>query len=171
MFVAGIVATMVVSVAVATVLCSFFAVGPQGEQGIQGIQGEQGAQGIQGEKGDTGETGATGEQGEQGEQGIQGLPGGFGAPDYDSGWTTPAYLEDSGSSVLLEHNLGQENNLFVYVIGRVFSTTDGEAHYGINEGYSWITYDENSIMIFLVDETEDVIVNTDEVKVLIWIIE
>jgi len=51
------------------------AIGPQGIQGIQGetgLTGPQGEQGIQGLTGDKGDTGATGPQGLQGEQGPKG---------------------------------------------------------------------------------------------------
>ncbi|MGD9131380.1 MAG: hypothetical protein PVH73_07395 [Candidatus Bathyarchaeota archaeon] len=182
-FVAGIVATMIVSVAVSTVLCSFFAVGPQGEQGIQGIQGIQGPQGIQGEtgpqgpKGDTGDTGAQGLQGEQGQQGetgeqgskgdtgdtgpmgSMGPAGGFGDPDYDSGWIHLAV----GDYTDFKHDLEQEDDLFVYIIGRYYY--EGYYWYCQDPYYiTWITLDANTLTVFRLNED----IYYEQARMLIW---
>jgi hypothetical protein len=77
-FLAGLIAAILISSVVSTVVSTQWAVGPQGPEGPQGSQGEQGetgaagatgATGPQGEKGDKGDTGATGETGPEGPPG------------------------------------------------------------------------------------------------------
>jgi len=94
-----------------------------------------------------------GPQGPIGPQGLQGPPGGFGAPDYDSGWVS---FESVSSS--LDHGLGTKN-LFVYLVGRQFSLLepagwrthqkkigtddDGDDLWGVY----WSLIDENTIYV------------------------
>ena len=77
-FLAGLIAAILISSVVSTVVSTQWAVGPQGPEGPQGPQGEQGetgaagatgATGPQGTKGDKGDTGATGETGPEGPPG------------------------------------------------------------------------------------------------------
>ena len=161
MFIAGIVIAILASIALSTVIAAQFAVGPQGpegpqgEQGIQGIlgiQGVAGPEGLQGPKGDKGDTGSqgpkgdtgdtgpegpkgdTGEQGLQGEVGPEGPAGGFGAPDYDSGWRniTVAYN--------ITHNLGTQD-ILIYLIAK---NEDGNI---ISRAHSFWIADDNTLQI------------------------
>ncbi len=157
MFVAGIIIAVLLSVAImASLHTTSFFIGPQGKQGIQGEQGVQGIQGLTGNTGATGATGATGETGAIGATGPQGLPGGFGAPNYNSGWlSVPA-----GDIVTVTHNLGQENNLLVYILEK-----DSTGAYIGQGDCRWMTLDSNTI---------DVIVNDDfaaQIQVFIWVIQ
>ena len=80
-FIAGLVAAILVSSSLSTVIATQWAKGPQGEigpqgiQGPQGSQGDQGPQGVQGVQGPKGDKGDTGDQGPQGIQGVQGPQG------------------------------------------------------------------------------------------------
>ena len=138
MFVAGIIIAILVSSALSTVIAIQFAVGPQGPIGLQGPKGDKGDQGVQGIIGPQGLQGVTGPQGVHGPQGVQGViglegpkgdtgdvgplgiqgiqgpAGGFGAPDYDSGWVSLSTQETG----YFTHNLGTEDNLLVYICGR-----------------------------------------------------
>ncbi|MGD2066469.1 MAG: hypothetical protein PVI43_04800 [Candidatus Bathyarchaeota archaeon] len=181
MFMVGIVIAILASTALSTVIATQLAVGPvgpegpQGDQGIQGIQGPvgdtgpMGQQGPKGDKGDTGATGSqgpkgeqgeTGDQGPQGEQGIQGeigpqgSPGGFGAPDYDSGWMT---IE--GVALNLVHNLGTQE-ILVYLYSK--NPTTGAINGGVHT--FWIM-DDNTLQIIRSPDMD-----TIDFRVLIWII-
>ncbi len=203
MFVAGIIVAILVSSALSTVIATQFAVGPQGPvgpqgskgdqgytgehgvtgpQGLQGVTGSQGVTGPQGAAGATGADGAQGIQGPEGDtgpqglQGIQGPVGGFGAPDYDSGWVAL----HNGETVFFTHNLGTEDNLFVYLYGRALYFGQWVYHQDVlgtdtflsgSEyvwiGASWYTLNENEIGV--VRATDDL--SWDECRVLIWEIE
>jgi len=194
-FIAGIIIAILLSTVISLSLSIQFSVGPQGNtgpqgsQGEQGIQGIQGTQGIQGETGPQGLTGATGSQGqkgddgEQGIQGVQGLQGidglqgiqglrgekgdmgpigAFGDPDYDSGWVHLSV----GDYTDFKHNLGQEDNLFVYVIGRFYG---GGYWWYCQDSYwiSWYTLDSNTLTIYRFYDDD----SYDQARVLIWKIE
>lgn len=160
-FFVGMVLAIIISVSITLVMRPYF-VGPQGEQGIQGIQGPIGPQGL---KGDTGDTGPQGLQGEQGPKGDMGPAGGFGEPDYNSGWRIPTYTEDLGTGCKIIHNLEQMEGLFVYITGRHY--LEGEYFYGINYGFRWVTLDSNTIATFLTNELD---IFPEEMRVQIWII-
>jgi len=203
MFVTGIIIAILLSSALSTVLAIQLAVGPQGpigqqgpkgdkgDQGIQGligpqgpqgvtgpqgIHGPQGTQGATGTEGDKGDTGDVGPQGIQGIQGIQGPAGGFGAPDYDSGWVSLSSQENG----YFAHNLGTEDNLLVYICGRAMylgqwvyhqdylgtdSFLSGEDY--IMFGASWFTVSENEIGV--VRGNADL--SWEQCRVYIWQIE
>lgn len=144
------------------------ATGPQGLTGATGVQGATGPAGADGEDGATGPQGiqgiqgATGATGPQGLQGLQGPAGGFGAPDYDSGWVSLA----SDDWTDFTHNLGQEDNLFVYIYGRNYDL--GYWWYGQDSFYiSWITLDENTISVYRLSPD----IQYQQARVLIWKIE
>jgi len=192
MFVAGIVLAILLSSVISLSLSMQFAVCPKGEMGAQGLIGEQGIQGpqgIQGEKGDKGNTGATGavgatglrgatgtqgatgEEGIQGETGLQGPKGdtgdigpmgpagGFGDPDYDSGWISLTL----GDFTDFTHNLGQEDNLFVYIYGRNYDL--GYWWYIQDSFYiSWLTLDENTISVYRLSTDSQY----QQARMLIW---
>ena len=197
LFVAGIIIAILASCLVSTIIATQLSIGPQGQQGIQGIQGPQGdqgalgpqgiqgvtgpqgvqgPQGIQGLQGDTGPEGPIGPQGEtglQGIQGIQGMPGGFGSPDYDSGWGHLSNIETN----YFTHNLGSKDNLFVYLYGRAMwmgdyvyhqdyigtdSYLEGNQYYWV--GASWFTVSDNEIGV--VRGFDDL--SWEECRVFIW---
>jgi len=176
-FILGVTIAIIFSVITSLALSMHFAVGPQGEMGLQGPQGETGLQGPKGEKGEEGlqgtqgETGLQGPQGIQGSQGLkgekgdtglQGLTGGFGNPDYDSGWVHLA-LNDYTD---FRHNLGQEDNLFVYIIGRYYY--EGYYWYCQDTYYiTWITLDANTLTVFRLEEDTFY----EQARVFIWKIE
>jgi len=99
---------------------------------------------------------------------------GFGAPDYDSGWT----VINPGTNVNVTHNLGTED-LFVYLYGR-FRNTLGDmrwiyhqTNFGTNIfglGDEWVqrgaqwSSDENSIVVFR-EYTDE---SWEEFRVIIW---
>ncbi len=78
-FVAGIIAAILVSSVASAALSSGFIGQGQGPQGIQGIQGIAGLTGPQGPKGDTGATGLQGAKGDKGDTGTTGVTGPAGA--------------------------------------------------------------------------------------------
>lgn len=197
LFVAGIIIAILASCLVSTIIATQLSIGPQGPQGIQGVQGPQGdqgsagaqgiqgvpgaqgvhgPQGIQGPQGETGLEGPVGPQGEiglQGPQGIQGVPGGFGAPDYDSDWVPLSNIETN----YFIHNLGSQDNLFVYLYGRATwmgdyvyhqdyigtdSYLEGDLYSWV--GASWFTVDDNEIGV--VRGFDDL--SWEECRVLIW---
>jgi hypothetical protein len=106
-------------------------VGPHGEQGPIGPTGATGPQGSQG---DAGPTGPQGPQGAVGPEGPQGLSGGFGAPDYDSGWINITLLS------FVSHNLGTQDVL-VYLLAK---NEDGAI---INQAHSFLIFDDNTVEI------------------------
>jgi hypothetical protein len=167
-FIAGIIVAILVSSALSTTLCIFFAAGPEGPQGEigpqgpQGIQGETGSAGPKGEQGVQGSKGVQGEKGEQGETGPQGPTGGFGDPDYDSDWI---HLS-AGDYTDFKHNLGQEDDLFVYIIGRYYY----EGYYWYcQDPYAilWITLDENTLTVFRLKEDS----YYEQARVFVWKLE
>jgi len=80
-FIAGLVAAILVSSSLSTVIATQWARGPHGAVGLQGLKGDvgdtgpQGLQGIQGEQGPQGEQGLQGIQGPKGDKGDEGPPG------------------------------------------------------------------------------------------------
>jgi len=137
-FIAGLVAAILVSSSLSTVIATQWARGPQGEQGpqgIQGIQGPKGDKGDTGEQGPAGADGATGPQGPQGEQGPigpegpQGPPGLY-TPEYDSGWVDISNM--AGQYLNISHNLNS-TDIFVDIQGK--TTTGG----GIHQKYLGLT--------------------------------
>lgn len=188
-FISGIIIAVLLSTVISLGLSMQFAVGPQGQTGLQGPTGATGPQGVAGPQGQmgpqgatgpigpqgqTGLTGETGPQGPQGEQGIQGPKGdtgdigpmgpagGFGDPDYDSDWI-PLTIDDF---TLFTHNLGQEDNLFVYLYGRYY---DQGYWWYIQDSYwvSWVTLDEHTIGVFRLSEDTQY----EQGRLLIWKIE
>ena len=104
------------------------------------------------------------------------MAGGFGAPDYDSGWVSLS----TQATEYFTHNLGAEDNLFVYICGRAMwmgewvyhqdyigtdSFLQGEEYLWV--GASWYTVNENEIGVVrgLADGT------WEECRVFIWEIE
>jgi len=71
-FLAGLIAAILVSSVVSAVVSTQWAVGPQGPEGPQGPQGEQGVQGLTGDTGPAGPTGPAGAAGATGPQGPAG---------------------------------------------------------------------------------------------------
>ena len=93
------------------------------------------------------------------------IQGGFGSPDYDSGWITI----DPGETKSMEHGLGTDEDLFVYVIGRYREGQTNQLYYGLGYlgdteiGNGW-TMDDTFISI-----TRGVAdVHWDETRVYIW---
>ena len=86
--------------------------GPEGPRGPKGSSGIQGITGVPGPEGPVGPVGPPGPQGVEGPLGERGPAGGWGAPDYDSGWVSVS----PGDTVRLQHGLGLE--VFVYILGK-----------------------------------------------------
>ena len=111
-------------------------------------------------------------QGEPGPQGPVGPEGGFGAPDFDSSWRVISQSEN----YYLEHNLGEDQNLFVYLYGKdqsgqihqQYLGTDGHNELDIDHtrGAYWKTSDSNNLIIHR--EAQDSL--WVEFRALIWII-
>ena len=133
-------------------------IGPQGPKGDTGETGSTGSQGAKGDKGDTGATGPQGPKGDKGDTGLQGPPGGFGAPNFDSDWLR---FSVGQTSAVITHNLGQKDNLFVYILER--NSTNNVYYYG-NEDVAWVTLDNNRIAVIRYDNFGA------EVRMLIWVI-
>jgi len=74
-FLAGIIAAILVACTVSTLASTQIITGPQGPQGPQGSPGETGAPGSQGPQGATGSTGSTGATGTTGATGATGPAG------------------------------------------------------------------------------------------------
>jgi hypothetical protein len=96
---------------------------------------------------------------------ITTVQGGLGSPDYDSGWIRI----DPGETKSLEHGLGTDEDLFVYVIGRYREGQTNQLYYGLGYlgdveiGNGW-TMDDTFISI-----TRGVAdVHWDETRVYIW---
>jgi hypothetical protein len=96
---------------------------------------------------------------------ITTVQGGLGSPDYDSGWITI----DPGETKSMEHGLGTDEDLFVYVIGRYREGQTNQLYYGLGYlgdveiGNGW-TMDDTFISI-----TRGVAdVHWDETRVYIW---
>ena len=92
-------------------------------------------------------------------------PGGFGKPDYDSGWMDIG----AGASMSFTHGLGT-TNVYVYVVGR---NADGLIHqmdYGFTlagssrYGLAWLSLDSNSIWVTRGPDDE----NWVQVRMMIW---
>lgn len=133
-------------------------IGPQGEQGIQGLAGAIGATGVKGDTGVQGERGLKGDIGATGVIGPQGPPGGFGTPNYDSGWISLI----AGDFTNVNHNLGQDN-LFIYIIAR-YNIGGTNMYYQAN--LIWSIKNVNTISIFRA--SDDTIYS--QVQVQIWVI-
>ena len=58
---------------------------------------------------------------------ITTVQGGLGSPGYDSGWITI----DPGETKSMEHGLGTDEDLFVYVIGRYREGQTNQLYYGL----------------------------------------
>ena len=86
--------------------------GPEGPRGPKGSSGVQGITGVPGPEGPVGPIGPPGPQGVEGPPGVRGPAGGWGAPDYDSGWVSMSL----GGTLRLQHDLGLE--VFVYILGK-----------------------------------------------------
>lgn len=96
---------------------------------------------------------------------ITTVQGGLGSPDYDSGWIRI----DPGETKSMEHGLGTDEDLFVYVIGRYREGQTNQLYYGLGYhgdveiGNGW-TMDDTFISI-----TRGVAdVHWDETHVYIW---
>jgi hypothetical protein len=96
---------------------------------------------------------------------ITTVQGGLGSPDYDSGWIRI----DPGETKSLEHGLGTDEDLFVYVIGRYREGQTNQLYYGLGYlgdveiGNGW-TLDDTFISI-----TRGVAdVHWDETRVYTW---
>jgi hypothetical protein len=133
-FAVGMVASILISVLLSTVIATQLAVGPQGEQGPVGPTGDTGPQGSQGPQGATGDTGPEGPQGQVGPEGPQGPPGGFGAPDYDSGWQNITIV------YYVTHNLGTQD-ILVYLLAKNENGTI------INGAHSFSMFNDDTIII------------------------
>lgn len=158
MFIAGLIAAILVSSALSLVVATQLATGPQGPEGAQGPQGVQGVQGVQGLQGETGPPG----------------PAGILSPDYDSGWE----LVDGRIVVEFEHNLGT-SDVFVYVLAKWYRDWEGSGgpmvhqffyggdtylDTGQTQGFYWDCYTENPNMI----QVSQYGGRADELRVLIW---
>jgi hypothetical protein len=116
-FLAGLIAAILVSSVVSAVVSTQWAVGPQGPEGPQGPQGEQGIQGLTGDTGPTGPTGpagaagATGPQGAKGDKGDKGDTGATGAtgPQGPAGSAT-RYVIEGFFNVTQDGDLVHYNN-------------------------------------------------------------
>jgi len=120
-FLAGLIAAILVSSVVSAVVSTQWAVGPQGPEGDTGPQGEQGVQGLTGDTGPAGPTGpagatgATGPQGAKGDKGDMGTTGATG-PQGPAGTATRYVIEGS-------FNVTQDGDLIKYVEASDNSTT------------------------------------------------
>jgi hypothetical protein len=74
-FLAGLIAAILVSIGVSAVVSTQWAKGPKGDTGDTGPQGIQGVQGLTGATGPAGDRGATGSQGAKGDTGATGATG------------------------------------------------------------------------------------------------
>ncbi len=168
-FLAGIIAAILISSGFSAVVSTQFAVGPQGEQGIQGVQGETGPQGLKGDRGVTGlqgakgDTGAQGSKGDKGDPGLGVQPGYVAAPSYDSGWS-----EVTDSWMVFEHNLGT-TDVLVQVM-RNGPTNVANETYGIDQ----FKYGELLDYLLLNNQNITARVATikgyynDQVRVMMW---
>ena len=99
------------------------------------------------------------------EEKLDMLESGFGSPIFDSEWITI----DPGETISIEHGLGTDEDLFVYVIGRYYEGQTNQLYYGLGYledveiGNGW-TMDDTFISI-----TRGVAdVHWDEIRVYIW---
>ena len=90
---------------------------------------------------------------------------GFGSPVFDSGWIAI----DPGETKSMEHGLGTEEDLFVYVIGRYREGQTNQLYYGL--GYLWDveigngwTMDDTIISI----TRGEADVHWSEIRVYVW---
>jgi len=128
MFLAGILAAVLISSLASTLASMALSVGPRGEQGPAGIQGLSGLNGLNGNQGIQGIQGIQGPKGDAGPQGIQGPVGNFTigeiagwmpAPAYDSGWVP---VPGGSGGYTLTHNLGT-TSLMVYAMCKNIDNT------------------------------------------------
>jgi hypothetical protein len=127
-FLAGLIAAILVSSVASAVVSTQWAVGPQGPEGPQGPQGEQGIQGLTGDTGPTGPAGAAGETGPQGAKGDKGDTGTTGAtgPQGPAGTATRYVIEGF-------FNVTQDGDLVHYA-----NQTDGDHYYYTEEHWKRI---------------------------------
>jgi hypothetical protein len=116
-FLAGLIAAILVSSVVSAVVSTQWAVGPQGPEGPQGPQGEQGIQGLTGAAGPAGPTGPAGATGATGSQGAKGDKGDTGT----TGATGPQGPAGTATRYVIEgfFNVTQDGDL-VYYVNRTF---------------------------------------------------
>lgn len=110
-----------------------------------------------------GPPGPQGEQGPKGDKGDQGVPGGFGAPDYDSGWIP---INPGGQATII-HNLGIGNSL-VYLYGRY--DTSGPSGYCTHQypsGCHWVRFASVPNALRVERDLQDTLY--EEFRILIWV--
>jgi hypothetical protein len=112
-FLAGLIAAVLISSVVSAVVSTQLVVGPQGPEGPQGPQGEQGVQGLTGATGPAGPTGPAGATGATGPQGAKGDKGDTGA----TGATGPEGPAGSATRYVIEgsFNVTQDGDIIKYV--------------------------------------------------------
>ena len=130
-FLAGLIAAILVSSVVSAVVSTQWAVGPQGPEGPQGPQGEQGIQGLTGDTGPAGPTGPAGATGATGLQGVKGDKGDTG----ETGATGPQGPAGNATRYVIEgfFNVTQDGDLVHYT-----NQTDGAYYYYTEEHWKRI---------------------------------
>ena len=93
----------------------------------------------------------------------------FGPPDYNSGWKNLEVKHmTEGVWINFTHNLGCEENLFVYILGR--SYVDNEYTYFQDAtGVTWKTLDKSTIAVMGLNPQYTL--SNSQVKVSIWVME